>query len=568
MAIVVVLAGSYLGYQRLSDSGCTGSVKLTVAAAAEIAPAIDQTAQRWIKDGANLNGTCVAVTVAEVNPANMAAAVATEHKVVLPGLGAAPNSVKVPDVWVADSSTWLQRLQAEAPGFQPTDNKPLAQSPIVVAMPKPIAETVGWPDKKLGWADLLSQITKSTTLRTGIVNPSRDAAGLSSLLALGQAAGTDIKSQQAKVFALQSLAQSTSALRDDLLQKFPHSADANDIATSLSAAPLSEEDVVSYNAEKPPIPLIALYLEPNPPPLDYPYAIMPEVDPQKASVAALLRAQLQSASFKNALATSGLRSPDGSTGAGFAAPLGAPQASPAIPVDAGGSADGGKAASGIGASTLSQALGSWNAITQPGRVLAVFDVSGSMLRPVPTAKGLNRAQVTQIAAKNGLAMFNDKWSVGVWLFSTNMKGSQPYLPIEPIRPLSSARADLVKSVDKIVPRKLGETGLYNTALAAYKSVQDTWEPGKVNSVILFTDGKNENEGGLTRNQLVTELKKLNDPTRPVRMVIIGIGTEVDSQELQDITDATPAGGVFISPDPAKMSDVFLQAIGTRTGAKS
>jgi len=564
MAFVVVLAGSYLGYQRLSDSGCTGSIKLSVAVTPEIAPAVDQTAQRWIKDGANLRGTCVAVSVASVTPANMAAAVATEHKVTLVGVGAAPSSVKVPDVWVADSSTWLLRLRSEAPGFQPTDNKALAQSPIVVAMPKPIAESVGWPDKKLGWSDLLKQMTNSTTMRTGIVDPGRDAAGLAALLALGQAGGTDTK---AKVSALQALAQSTSALRDDLLQKFPHSTDANDIATSLSAAPLSEEDVVSYNAEKPPIPLVALYLNPGPPPLDYPYAIMPEVDPEKAEVAAALHTELQSASFKNALATNGLRSPDGSAGAGFTAPLGAPAASPAISTGASGS-DGGTAASGLDATALSQALGSWNAITQPGRVLAVFDVSGSMLKPVPTAGGLTRAKVTQLAAKNGLDMFNDRWAVGVWLFSTELKGTQPWLPIEPIQPLSSARTKLEDSISRIVPKKGGDTGLYRTALAAYKNVRDSWQPGKVNSVILFTDGKNDDDNTISRESLISQLKQLNDPKRPVRMVIIGIGTEVDQNELNDIVGATPAGGVFVAPDPAKMGDIFLQAIGTRTGAKS
>ena len=75
MAIIVVLAGSYIGYQRLSDSGCTGSVRLNVAAAAEIAPAIEQTAQKWIQDGAKVSKTCVAVTVTSVNSATMAAAV-------------------------------------------------------------------------------------------------------------------------------------------------------------------------------------------------------------------------------------------------------------------------------------------------------------------------------------------------------------------------------------------------------------------------------------------------------------------------------------------------------------
>src|SRR4051794_39299174 len=74
MAIVVVLAGSYLGYQQLSDSGCTGSVRLTVAATGEVAPAIDQVAQRWVQDGANVDGTCVSVAVSEINSANMAAA--------------------------------------------------------------------------------------------------------------------------------------------------------------------------------------------------------------------------------------------------------------------------------------------------------------------------------------------------------------------------------------------------------------------------------------------------------------------------------------------------------------
>jgi hypothetical protein len=567
MAIVVVLSGSYLGYQQLSDSGCSGSVRLTVAAASEIAPAIEQTAQRWIQDGANVNGTCVAVTVTAMNPATMAAAVASEHKVTLTGLGAAPESVKVPDVWIADSSTWLLRLKSEAPGFVPTDGKPVAQSPVVVAMPQPIAQGIGWPDKKLSWKDLLTQVTKSTSLRTGIVDPTRDAAGLAGLLALGQAAGAGAQAQSAKVGAIKALAQSASALRDDLLQKFPHSADPNDIATSLSAAPLSEEDVVAYNAEKPPVPLVALYLEPSPPPLDYPYAIMPEVNLQKSAAATGLRAQLQTASFKNALATSGLRAPDGSAGAGFARPLGAPDASPGVSAaGADGKPAGGSAAAGLDASALSQVLGSWAAITLPGRVLAVFDVSGSMLTKVPTAGGADRAAVTRGAATGGLQLFDDKWAVGVWLFSTELDGKKPYRQIVPISPLSAARGELQESIKEIVPKPNGATGLYDTLLAAYQNVQNTWQAGKINSVILFTDGQNENDDGITQAKLVSELKRLNDPKRPVRVVIIGIGNEVNRTELETIVKPTAAGGVFIAEDPAKISSIFLEAIASRSGA--
>jgi Ca-activated chloride channel family protein len=573
MAIVVVISGSYLGYQRLSDSGCTGSVRLTVAAAAEIAPAVEQTAQRWIQDGANVNGTCVAVAVTPTNSAQMAAAVAGEHKVTLTGLGAAPDSVKVPDVWIADSSTWLLRLKSEAPGFVPTDGKPIAQSPIVVAMPKPIAESpaIGWPNKKISWKDLLGQVTTSTNMRTGMINPTRDAAGLAGLLALSQAAGAGQKAQAAKVSAIKALAGNASSLREDLLQKFPQSADPNDLATSLSAAPLSEQDVVSYNAEKPPVQLVALYLEPSPPPLDYPFAVMPAVDLQKGAVASGLRAQLQTASFKNALGAAGLRAPDGSYGAGFNRPIGAPDASPAVTpsANAGGEGNnGGSAAAGLDASALSQVLGSWAAITLPGRVLAVFDVSGSMLTKVPSAGGQTRAAVTQKAAAGGLALFDDKWAVGVWLFSTKMKGNQPYLPIVPISPLVSAREELQQSISRIVPKVGGETGLYDTVLAAYKNVQSSWERGKINSVILFTDGENQNPDGITQEKLVSELKRLNDPTRPIRLVIIGIGSGVNPTELNTIAKATAAGGVFIAEDEAKIGSIFLEAIANRSGAAS
>ncbi|MCU7722924.1 substrate-binding and VWA domain-containing protein [Actinoplanes sp. KI2] len=563
MAIVVVLAGSYLGYQRLSDSGCTGSVRLTVAATTEIATAVEQTAQSWIQNGANVNGTCIAVTVNPIQPAIMAAAVAGEHRVTLNGVGTAPESVKVPDVWIPDSSTWLLRLKQEAPGFVPTDGKPVAQSPIVVAMPQPVAEQLGWPNKRLGWKDLLTQLTTSTQLRTGVVDPNRDAAGLSGLLALGQAAGAGPQAQAVKVGALKALAQSSSALREDLLQKFPH--DPNDIATALSAAPLSEQDVISYDAERPPVPLAALYLDPSPLPLDYPYAIMPEVDLQKSAAATALHQQLNSAAFKNALASAGLRAPDGSVGSGFAAPTSAPEASPAISSD--GKSSGGSAAAGQpGAAALSQALGSWSAITLPGRALAVFDVSGSMLKPVPTAGGATRAAVTQAAASGGLALFDDKWAVGVWLFSTDMNGTKPYREIVPISPLSSQRSKIQASISQIVPKRNGNTGLYDTLLAAYQNVQNSWQPGKVNSVLLFTDGVNENDEGITQDTLIARLKQLNDPKRPVRVVIIGIGPEVNRKELETIVKPTAAGGVFIAPDPAKIGEIFLEAIATRTGA--
>jgi hypothetical protein len=562
MAIVVVLAGSWLGYQSLADAGCSGQVKLTIAAATEIAPAVDQAAQQWVAGGANVNGTCVAVSVTGVNPATTASAVAAKHGVTLTGVGSSAGSALVPDVWIADSSTWLRRLQLEASGFVPTDGNSIAQSPVVVAMPSPLAQKIGWPDKKLGWTDLLQRMTTDDTLRTGIVDPTRDAAGLAGLLALGAAAGTGPESRATKVGVLRALAAGSSSLRDDLMQKFPRSLDPADLASAVSAAPLSEQDVIAYNAERPQVELAALYLNPLPPPLDYPFAVMPEVDLAKSAAATGLREALQKPSFKNQLATVGLRGADGTVGTGFSDLPGAPKETG----DGPGDGTEGTAAAAIDPSSINQVLGSWAAITLPGRALAVFDVSGSMLDKVPTAGGVDRAAVTRAAASQGLALFDDKWAVGVWLFSTEMVGKRPWKQIVPISPLTSARTKVQESIQKIRPKPQGGTGLYDTALAAYQNVQETWQAGRVNSVLLFTDGQNENRDGIDQKTLVRELKKLADPKRPVRMVIIGIGPGVDRNELETITDATGSGGVFIAQDPAKIGEIFLEAISSRTGA--
>lgn len=147
-----------------------------------------------------------------------------------------------------------------------------------------------------------------------------------------------------------------------------------------------------------------------------------------------------------------------------------------------------------------------------------------------------------------------------------MVGKRPWQENVPITPLGSGRDKLKAAIGKIVPRKNGDTGLYDTALAAYRTVRDSWQPGRVNSVVLFTDGRNDNADGITRSQLVASLAKLRDPRRPVRMVIVGIGNEVDRAELKVIADASGSGGVFIAEDPTKMGEILLQAIATRTGA--
>ncbi|GAA2597501.1 substrate-binding domain-containing protein [Winogradskya consettensis] len=560
LALTVAGAGAWLGYRRMSEQDCSGQVPLSVAAAPEVAPAVRDAAQRWMDAGAAVAGRCVAVSVTAAEPADAATTVARQHQVNLTGLSTG-RSGSLPDVWIPDSSMWLLRISSEAPGFRPTDATPIATSPVVLAVPQPVAETLGWPSAKLGWKDLLAALGRKgpAELRPGIIDPNRDAASLAGLLALGGSAGDGAAGVRAKVGALRSLAANSSKIRDDLVQKFPRS--AADVGTSLSAAPLAEGEVVRYNAARPAVPLAALYLSPAPAPLNYPFAVMPGAAPETASAAAGLHAALRDQAFLSALGAAGLREPGGRAATGFTAPAGAP----AAPAPAATAVPGNDAVA-KAAGPINQLLDSWSAITLPGRVLAVFDVSGSMSEKVATAGGLTRAEITRRAATQGLALFDDRWAVGNWIFSTELRGKQPWRELVPITPLSSGRDRLTAAIDKIRPKENGDTGLYDTALAAYRNVQKSWEPGVVNSVILFTDGVNRNPDGLTRTALLDRLTRLRDPKRPVRMVIIGIGTDVDRGELTAIAKATSSGGVYLAEDPATIGQIFLQAIGTRSGA--
>ncbi|MDP9799778.1 hypothetical protein J2S43_008290 [Catenuloplanes nepalensis] len=534
---------------------------LVVAASPEIVEPIRAAADAKVAAGAGVDGRCLEVTVQAAEPVEIAAAIATKHATTLTGVGQGSGATVLPDVWVPDSSTWLQRLEQAAPGFQPLNGASVATSPVVVAMPEPLAKTmVGWPEKKLQWSELLGQMTSSDSpLKTGIVDPARDASGLAGLLALGQASAGN-GNDAARVGVLRTLALNRSNLRADLMAKFPKSEDPAALANGVGLAALSEEDVIAYNATQPPVSLAALYVEPAAVALDYPFAVMPEADAAKNNAADLLFGELASSpAYRDSLAKAGLRSSDGTAGGGFAAPTGAP--SPEA-IAASAPASGGGAANGLDAAAIGRALASWTAITSPGRMLVVFDVSGSMLGTVPTAAGKTRNQVMVEAAGRGLGLLDNEWWLGVWVFSTELQGSRDYRELVPIGQLSKQKDALQASLGEVQPVEGGATGLYDTVLASYLAVQEGYQADKVNSVVLFTDGQNEDANSISREELVAQLKEKSDAKRPVRVILVGIGNEVNKEELETIAEAG-GGGAFVAQDPAKIDEIFLQAIASR-----
>ena len=561
--VLVVGAGAagWYGYdawqQHPASAACQTSNGLSIAAAPEIAPAVSALADDWNRQRTVVDGSCVKVTVTNATPASEAAAIAGAASVSLGGVGQANGATTVPDVWIPDSSTWLSRMQSASPQLA-MNGTSVAASPIVVALPQPVAESLG--TTKPTWATLLSKLS-NTQLHPGLVDPNVDASGLGALLAVGTAtnafgkapsSGQASNAQAQVVGAMRAFASGESELRDDLMGRFPRAADPTTIARSLSLAPVPEQSVLAYDAAKPPVPLVAVYLDPAPPALDYPFTQLPNITAAKADAAAKFESLMTGATWKNSLAKAGLRSADGTFGAAMpkipgmpSGPFGDAPSTPGTIVD--------------------QVLSTWSAVTVPGRLLAVIDVSGSMAETVPTAGGATREQVTVAAAKAGLGLFDDSWTLGLWTFSTKLRGDLDYRQLVPIGSLASQRSEMLSKLSQIQPVPNGSTGLYDTVLAAYKTVQKGWDPSRVNSVVIMTDGQNDDPSGITLDQLIKDLKAVENPDKPVQVIAIGIGNDVSEAELKKITDTT-GGGTFVTADPSKIGEIFLKAIALRPGA--
>lgn len=223
-------------------------------------------------------------------------------------------------------------------------------------------------------------------------------------------------------------------------------------------------------------------------------------------------------------------------------------------------------------SQVDKALRQWQVLGVPIRTLVVEDTSGSMAEKDGDE---TRAQLTIGASLMGLKLFPNNTEIGGWAFGVNKGGSgQDWKELSPIRRLDATSAsggthrdELAAAVRAgLAPSELGGgTGLYDTTLAAFKKVQDSYDPSYSNSVIILTDGQNEDPNSITLRQLLSQLKRLEDPARPVLVLTIGISEDADTESLEQIARAT-GGTSYVAKTANDIQTVFVDAIRARVEA--
>ena len=95
-----------------------------------------------------------------------------------------------------------------------------------------------------------------------------------------------------------------------------------------------------------------------------------------------------------------------------------------------------------------------------------------------------------------------------------------------------------------------------------KEMKGQYDPRAGNAVVLFTDGENLDRGGPSLRETLDELGRLYDPKKPVRLICIGIGDEIDMKELRAMSSRA-GGQAFLAKDPRQLPQVLFDVMNRR-----
>ena len=319
------------------------------------------------------------------------------------------------------------------------------------------------------------------------------------------------------------------------------------------AVAVSEQQLYAHNVSQPDRTLVGAYPRADGFAFDYPFIVLAAERTRRAEANDLLES-LQSDDGLQLFASAGFRSATGVSGAELGA---VPGIDPAKD----------RAGKVPDAPSVDSAIAAYDRVVRPSRLLAVIDASGSMGKTVPGSRGATRLDLAVQASLSGLAVYPDEAAVGLWIFSTDLTAKTDYRALAKVSPLSrgadgiSGRERMVQALAKVGVQK-GRTGLYDTVLAAVREVRETWDPERVNSVVVITDGADSDRRTIGRDRLLKQLRKENDPKRPVAVFAIAYGPTGDLGTLTKISEAT-GGRAYAAPDPRMISRVMADAIGRR-----
>ncbi|MFG3281226.1 hypothetical protein [Streptomyces sp. NPDC048111] len=552
--VLSVAGGTALAVQRgllsFGHSCASSAVRVDLVASPDVAPAVQAVADRARQEKITSDGSCMDVRVTARDSYKVAASFGSRTR---------PSFA----VWIPDASMWVDRAKDAGGSATVVTAGHVAGSPVAVGVVKTAAAALGWPHKTYTWAEL-AMATAAGTPHLGAADPAHSASGLLALSCIGKSAAGQGPDGDTHTAALAKVLSQRVSDGDDQVTGTltPANSPANSDSSHNQAVVLSEQAAFAYNAAHAATgaaqQVRLFYPKDGAPQLDYPYTIVRETGMSTDESRAAMRflTLLGDPESARVLTSRGFRTP------------GQPAAEPVVAA-AGGGAPQPYASAGAeppSAQELQDALGMWTITVQSARLTTVVDASGSMAATVPGSGGRSRMEVTKASLLQALSQFTAEDEIGLWDFATRLDGARDYRRLVPTARLGDPAAGgrtqrdrLSAAFAALAPVPDGATGLFDTTLAAYKEATATYVAGKFNAVVLLTDGANEDPGSISRADLLAQLEKITDPSKPVPLIAIAVGPQADRAEVREIAAATGGVGYEVT-DPADIQAVILKAI--------
>lgn len=424
-----------------------------------------------------------------------------------------------------DSSVWLgqvDRAWADAhngEGALVGATTRYAVSPVVIAMWRDVARSMGYPDKPLGWSDLLAKAQSDSNFKWS--HPSTtSASGLLATLAefyagAGKTRGLTDEDVQAQrtleyVRAIEKTVRYYGEGEWPIAQRVVQQG-----RTYLDAFVCSEQIVVWARSQG--ADLVAIYPAEGALWQDHPLALLEQpglTDAQRMTFARFSDFVRSPEAQKKVLAL-GYRPAD----------LDIPLNSPGSPIRADNGVDPAQPKTSLqipAPAVLQTVQQTWWATKRRANVVLVIDTSGSMQGDkITNVKQALRIFVEQIQ--------NDQERVGMVLFSSQVYGTLP--PKE----LRANRQSLYSTIDSI--QAGGNTALLDGVRVAYNQLQTLNDKDRINAIVVMTDGL-ENNSSISLNRLADYMRSSNQTGAPVAVFAIAYGKDADYRTLKTLADST------------------------------
>ncbi len=491
-----------------------------------------------------------------------------------------------PDVWIPQSRLWVEvlRTQIADKSILSDDASVLARTPTVLAMPRPMAEALGWPDAQISWQDIFELADSNEgwaehghpewgPFRLRLTDPRYTLTGLQALLALDATQEADRSDELGTTLSLFRVQRVLAGIDADATQELELYGQAEHFPDVLSAIPLEERQLWQFNetgalSEDTTAPgtrsvpdLVAVYPTGNSEiamESDYPYLVLdaPWVGQEVLQYADEFGDYLLSGGAVEQFANAGFRTPDNRAGA----PLRSADA-----IRPSGVASGPPTGELPDVSAVQRLRSSWVTVPRLSSTMFLVDVSGSMAAAVP-GSNQTRLQATVETAKRSVEIVPPGSDVGLWEFSTDLEDGRSdgdYRELVQLGPLNEVvgddtrKTELVAALDGLEVRN--DTALNDTVLAAYETMRTGYTPGQRHTIILLTDGRNDDPDSISHEELLLRLRALRTPDQPIQVVSIAYGEQPDIGKLNEISELV-GGQVLESPELENLDELFIEAL--------